>query len=212
MEPTQPQPDEAQTAPWLAPQPTKERRSWKWLALPAAVAAGGLVLGAAAGAGAMAAVSDPIQSEEYVALADDLKNAEQRVENRDEQIVDLNGEVDEVRASAAEQRVELEEREGELAAAEQAVADREAAVTVTEDQVAARSVGQGVWTVGVDIEPGTYRTDAPVSGQCYWGIYRSGSNGSDIIDNDIVSGGFPTVTLSAGQDFENSRCGTFVKQ
>lgn len=89
---------------------------------------------------------------------------------------------------------------------------REDAVTVAEKQKAANTVREGTWTVGVDIEPGTYRTDAEVSSSCYWGIYRTGSNGSDIIDNDIVSGGRPTVTLSAGQDFKTTRCGAWTKQ
>jgi hypothetical protein len=64
----------------------------------------------------------------------------------------------------------------------------------------------------VDIEPGTYRTAEAVGSSCYWGISRSGSNGSDIIDNGIPGGGFPVVTLQAGQDFVNNRCGTFVKR
>lgn len=59
--------------------------------------------------------------------------------------------------------------------------------------------------------PGTYRTAEAVTGSCYWGIYRSATNGDDILENDIVQGGLPTVTLSEGQDFENG-CGVFVKQ
>jgi hypothetical protein len=73
-------------------------------------------------------------------------------------------------------------------------------------------IREGNWTVGVDIEPGTYRTSAKVTSTCYWGIYRTGSNGSDIIDNDIVTGGRPSVTLSPGQDFETTRCGSWSKQ
>ncbi|PRY47965.1 hypothetical protein LY71_111144 [Geodermatophilus tzadiensis] len=92
------------------------------------------------------------------------------------------------------------------------MAAREQAVTALEQQIVATSITEGMWTVGRDIEPGTYRTAAAVSDDCYWGIYRSGSNGDDIIENDIVSGGFPTVTLREGQDFENNGCGTFVKQ
>jgi hypothetical protein len=73
---------------------------------------------------------------------------------------------------------------------------------------------EGIWTVGVDIEPGTYRTAEAITGTgyCYWAIYTSGTDGDDIIENDGPEGGCPTVTLSAGQDFENSGCGTFVKQ
>jgi hypothetical protein len=51
-----------------------------------------------------------------------------------------------------------------------------------------------------------------VSSDCYWEITRSGTNGSDIIENDIPGGGLPTVRLSEGQDFTNSRCGTFLRQ
>ncbi|MFF1830534.1 hypothetical protein [Paenarthrobacter sp. NPDC058040] len=107
---------------------------------------------------------------------------------------------------------ELQKREEAVKSAEAAVKKREDAVTVAEKQKAANTVREGTWTVGVDIEPGTYRTDAEVSSSCYWGIYRTGSNGSDIIDNDIVSGGRPTVTLSAGQDFKTTRCGAWTKQ
>jgi hypothetical protein len=64
----------------------------------------------------------------------------------------------------------------------------------------------------VDVAPGAYRTSEAVVGDCYWAIYTSGTNGSDIVQNDIPTGGFPTVQLSEGQDFENNGCGTFVKQ
>ncbi|WP_147251474.1 hypothetical protein [Blastococcus sp. TBT05-19] len=106
---------------------------------------------------------------------------------------------------AAQRRAELDERAAEVAA-------REQAVTAVEQQIAANSITNGIWTVGVDVEPGTYRVSQPLTGYCYWAIYRTGSNGDDIIENDGPEGGFPTVTLSAGQDFENSGCGTFVKQ
>ena len=85
-------------------------------------------------------------------------------------------------------------------------------MTSAEKTKAANTIKEGTWTVGVDLEPGTYRTNSDVTSGCYWGIYRTGSNGSDIVDNDIVSGGRPSVTLSAGQDFKSSRCGTWSKQ
>lgn len=73
------------------------------------------------------------------------------------------------------------------------------------------TIDEGVWTVGLDISPGTYRVAAPVEDDCYWAITKSGSNGEDIISNHIVSGGRPTVVLKRGQDFESSRCGTWEK-
>jgi hypothetical protein len=66
--------------------------------------------------------------------------------------------------------------------------------------------------VGTDVQPGHYRTTAAVSGGCYWMITKSGTNGSDIIQNGLPTGGYPTVTLSAGQDFTTQDCGSWVKQ
>lgn len=99
-----------------------------------------------------------------------------------------------------------------LKAREDAVAKREAAVTTAEQTPAAKRFGQGTWTVGTDIEPGTYKTAEALTCSCYWAITRTGSNGGDIIENDSVDGGFPMVTLTKGQTFESSRCGDWVKQ
>lgn len=73
------------------------------------------------------------------------------------------------------------------------------------------TIDEGVWTVGVDIPPGTYQVIDPVEDECYWSITTTGSNGDDIISNDVVSGGRPSVTLEIGQDFENNRCGTWER-
>jgi hypothetical protein len=72
------------------------------------------------------------------------------------------------------------------------------------------SVGDGVWTVGTDMPAGTYRSTG-VSSMCYWEITKTGSNGSDIIANDLPSGGHPQVTLKRGQDFGTNDCGTWVQ-
>ena len=138
------------------------------------------------------------------------------------QVVEVEGERDRARAASKSlegQVSQLKANEDTLAklaldieAEEKALAEREAAVTVTEQQVAANTIGEGTWTVGVDVEPGTYRTQEPVTGSCYWAIFRSGTNKGDIVQNDIVKGGSPTVTIGAGQDFETSRCGSWVKQ
>src|SRR5699024_2255065 len=106
---------------------------------------------------------------------------------------------------AAKRAAELYTREADVAA-------REAAVDAVVNAIVATPIENGTWTGVGDVEPGTYRTAEAVSSQCYCCIYRRRSNGSDIIDNDIVDGGFPTVTLSAGQDFENSGCGTFIEE
>ena len=102
--------------------------------------------------------------------------------------------------------------EKKLGEAEAAVKKREAAVSGAEAKKAQNTVGDGTWTVGRNIDPGTYVATADVGSTCYWGIYASGSNGADIIQNDLPGGGRPSVTLSAGQDFKTSRCGSWTKQ
>src|SRR5687768_14527131 len=106
----------------------------------------------------------------------------------------------------------LREREQKVTAREEQVEAREEKVAAVEERIAETPIGQGLSTVGVDVEPGTYRT-AEVSGaECYWAIFVTGTSGSDVFENDIRSGGFPTVTLREGQDLENNGCGTVVKQ
>lgn len=74
------------------------------------------------------------------------------------------------------------------------------------------TITDGTWTVGEDIPAGRYKVTEAIVGDCYWGITRSGTNGDDIIANDIVKGGLPAVTLAKGQDFETTRCGIWIKR
>jgi hypothetical protein len=194
-----------------APQPpVSGLPPWARWAIPGGALAFGLAVGVSLGVTALAA--DPTRSEEYRGLqvqsddlAADVQDLEGRLERAEGRATTAESEASQAVASADSRQAELDRRE-------QAVADREAAVTATEQRIADTSITQGIWTVGVDIEPGTYRTAEPLLGDCYWGIYASGTNGDDIIENDIPTGGYPTVTLSVGQDFENNGCGTFVKQ
>ncbi|GAA1376663.1 hypothetical protein [Catellatospora chokoriensis] len=73
------------------------------------------------------------------------------------------------------------------------------------------TIEDGTWTVGVDIKPGKYRTVTTVDDGCYWKIAKAGTNGDNIIANDIVNGGRPTVTIKVGQEFTSNRCGTWQK-
>lgn len=116
-----------------------------------------------------------------------------------------------VREDAAKKREdELAQREGAAKQREDAVKVREDAVTQQEKVQAQNTITEGTWAVGVDVQPGTYRTKEAVSGQCYWGIYAD-ANGDDIVANDIVTGGRPTVTIKSGQFFKTSRCGDWIK-
>jgi hypothetical protein len=74
------------------------------------------------------------------------------------------------------------------------------------------TIEEGQWEVGVDVPAGVYKVTAAVDpgAQCYWSITQHGSP-DNIIDNDIVAGGKPTVTLKRGQDFTTQGCGLWAK-
>lgn len=97
----------------------------------------------------------------------------------------------------------LEEWEAELRRWEEELAEQE-------EVKAEATISDGIWTVGVDIEPGTYRA-TDVSADCYWAILVTGSNG-DIVTNGLPGGGNPSVTLEEGHDFETSRCGEWERR
>ncbi|SNT62371.1 hypothetical protein SAMN05421812_11459 [Asanoa hainanensis] len=73
------------------------------------------------------------------------------------------------------------------------------------------TIEDGIWTVSEDVPAGTYKVTRPISGMCYWAIVKSGTNGSEIIENDLPSGGLPRVTITRGQDFKTNGCGTWKK-
>lgn len=183
------------------PEAPAPRSRPRWV-IPVGALAVGLLIGGGIGAGIVAASSDPTRSAEYQALQ---HKSERKIAAAEKRASDAG---DRVRVATNE----MAARSAELDTREQAVAAREAAVTATEQQIAANSISEGTWTVGRDVAAGTYRTKDAISGDCYWSITRSGTNGSDIVENDIPTGGFPTVTLQPGQDFTNRDCGTFVKQ
>lgn len=168
------------------PSPVFHRLS-AWL--PAAAAAGvALVLGIAIGAAGGSPGEPEIVTETVSASAAEQKTLDEREAKLDEQAEQL----DERKAGLDERADEIDKRESAL------VADEKAAE--------ANTVGDGIWTVGVDIKPGTYRA-TDVGADCYWGILVTGSNGADIVNNGIPGGGSPTVTVQKGQDFESNRCG-----
>lgn len=198
-------------------QPTERARGGvgRWL-IPVGTGILGLLVGIAAGGGG----GDPTESPQYQTLEQEIASLEGEVADAEAAAEQAETDAEEAVADATAaaaadvegQLADVETQKAALAESEAAVAAREAAVTGVEEMIAANSIGEGIWTVGVDMVPGTYRTAEPVAGDCYWGIYTSGTNGADIVQNDIVSGGNPTVTLREGQDFKNSDCGTFVLQ
>ncbi|WP_258802371.1 hypothetical protein [Pseudarthrobacter sp. NS4] len=191
----------------------KSRRRKPILLASAAVVlfAGGIAFGTA--------LPDPKNSEAYTSLADEKSTVEIERDAALSSYASIKGKYDTLENGMASRESKVAAKEAEVGKADAAVKTAEAAVKAREEAVtgaektkAANTVGDGTWTVGSDIEPGTYRAAAAVGSTCYWGIYRSGSNGGDIIENDIPGGGRPVVTLSAGQDFNSTRCGKWEKQ
>lgn len=191
----------------------KRRRKKRILQAAAAVVllAGGVALGTV--------LPDPKTSDAYMALADEKGTVEMERDAALSSYASVKGKYDSLQNGITDRESKVSARESEVGKADAAVKTAEAAVKAREEAVtgaekakAANTVSDGTWTVGSDIEPGTYRAAAAVGSTCYWGIYRSGSNGGDIIENDIPGGGRPVVTLSPGQDFNSTRCGKWEKQ
>ncbi|MEV7132117.1 hypothetical protein AB0N24_04430 [Arthrobacter sp. NPDC093128] len=195
-----------------ATQPKPGRRKRVFAVIAAVV----LLVGATA---AGTALPDPRASDAYASLMAEKTSAEGERDAAKSSYSALKTKYDTLENGMAARESKVASKETEVGKADAAVKTAEAAVKAREEAVtgaekakAANTVGDGTWTVGSDVEPGTYRAAAAVGSTCYWGIYRSGSNGGDIIENDIPGGGRPVVTLSAGQDFNSTRCGKWEKQ
>lgn len=74
--------------------------------------------------------------------------------------------------------------------------------------------GDDLVHVGEDVPAGTYRAVRAAGGgtdMCYWSKSRD-AEGSDILDNDLVQGGRPQVTLKKGQWFRSQGCPEWRKK
>lgn len=181
-----------------------------------AVAVLALLVGAA---GIGTTLPDPKSSDAYVALVGEKASLESDRDSVKSSYESMKSKYDTLQNGMAAREAKVTAREAEVGkadaavkSAEAAVKKREEAVTGAEKTKAANTIADGTWTVGKDIEAGTYRATADVGSSCYWGIYATGSNGSNIIDNDLPGGGRPSVALAGGQDFKSSRCGKWEKQ
>ena len=193
------------TAP--AKQPIYKKR-WFLLTITALVA---LFVGVGIGSG-----SDVTTSPEYQEQAETLEQTETDLSAAEERIDELEADLEEIAGDlpAREQAVDeaeaaLEKREADVKKAEKAVARREKAVSATENRIENNTVpGNGIFEVGVDIQPGTYKSGG--SGGCYYSV-NGDANGNNIISNNLTDG--PTsVSVSAGQWFETQDCADWILQ
>jgi hypothetical protein len=103
-------------------------------------------------------------------------------------------------AAALDQRQhDLDQRSSDLDAREAAIGAAEAT------QRNGTIPGDGTFLVGTEVRPGTYRSDAPSSGMCYW-ARLNGSDEFDIIDNDLSEGQSVVEIRSTDRFFETKGC------
>lgn len=147
------------------------------------------------------------KADEIEAASELLDDAQFDLTTERIEVRDLKRERDGLQADVEEMTAQVEAvvaKEAELSA-------REAAVKVTEEYQRQTTLRAGYsYTVGLTMEPGTYRAN-PTGSSCYWAIYVTGTNYSDIVENDLGSMGTLTVTVSDGQDFQSNRCGDWTK-
>ena len=146
-------------------------------------------------------------------LKSDLVGEQDRAKNAEEHMALLEEEV-----AALEQREadlnayekELDSRAEQLADLETTLEKRSDELNSAEQKAAEDTFGNGVHLVGVDIQPGTYKSEG--ADFCYW-ARLSGTGGSfgESIANGAPDG--PGVVTSAGSDaaFESSGCGPWRK-
>lgn len=134
----------------------------------------------------------------------ELTTLRKTAEDRRLEIIDLGSEV-----AAYERREDaIAEGEADIAARVADVEAREAAITARETIIAQNTfAGNGRYVVGVDIQPGRYRSSG--GDGCYWA--RLNSNGDDIIDNYFGDGQTTIVIQPTDGMVEVSSCGAFTK-
>jgi TolA-binding protein len=142
--------------------------------------------------------------------AEDLAREELEAE-LDERVAQLEEEADQ---QLAERLAELDEREEELDRRAEELAAQQAEMEddlARLERVQQSEFGNGTWEVGVDIEPGRYRTDP--GDRCYWARLRdrSGGGSQSIIANNNPRGEQEIVHIAASDAyFESSRCGRWT--
>lgn len=188
----QPPPSPVPPAPTDSPKTPIYRRRW-FIPLLAGIV--GVGIGMAAGGGSEGTEgSDPAaQPEPAVTVT-----------------VEVDGEVEPAETvtvdPAPEIQAELDARAAELDALRVELDARASAVAGAEAAAEAGTIpGDGTFLVGTDIQPGTYRSAAPSSGNCYWARLAS-LEGFDITNNGNSAG--PSVVEIAASDaaFESSGC------
>ncbi len=196
-----------------------ERRSRGWLkyAIPIVALLIGTGIGAAA-SGKQTAVHQAVAKQtaaDQTAIGRQKAADKVTIDSLTNDVDTLNGKVQTATDQAkAKAQADYAAKLAAVKAREDAVAKREAAVGTAETQATANTIsGDGTFVVGTDVKPGTYRTAAPTSGNCYWArLSDLGGGGSDSIIANNNSAGPSVVTIRSGdRGFETAGCEDFHK-
>ncbi|MFD6814528.1 hypothetical protein [Enteractinococcus coprophilus] len=180
------------------PAVAKKSRKWPWVL----GIVGAFVLGGAAGYGG---TPEPeIVTKEVEVEPADIDERRSVLDEREDDLDQRSSELDE-RSS------DLEGREEELQTLASELDERDEALTATEQEIEENTIpGSGIYLIGEDIKPGTYRSDGS---RCYW-ARLSGTSGEfeHIIANDNVEGTAYVTIAESDVAFETSRCGEWKLQ
>jgi len=172
-----------------------DRPRWQVIALFTAAVLVGIGIGAPSGS------NDDGGSDEIASLR------EQSTEYRDQRDAAV-AEVSDLREQAAATDTEIVQRSAELDARQTELDEREAGLDAREGEIAGAEAtaeantipGDGLFVVGVDIQPGTYKSAGPSSdgfGSGYWARLSGTSGNFEEIITNAVPTGPTTVTIQA---------------
>lgn len=169
------------------------------------------------GTGIAVATRDPKKSDEYRELASTLAVARASLASAKATIVQDQktiGDLPVLRAQAKSQLAKIAsdgaKLRRQLVSERAALAARQRVVNAAYNRIEQNRVSDGVYVVGTDMAPGTYRTTGASSDNCYWQI-SSDPNGTNIIANgNTTSSAFAQV--SRGEYFKSDGCEEWVIQ
>lgn len=101
--------------------------------------------------------------DEIEALEDELGGKDQEIEEAISRADDAEGRVDDRLADLRGMEGDLRERKSKLDKRESQLDERESKISSTENQIANNTIIDGIWQVGTDFSPGTYRARAVVA-------------------------------------------------
>lgn len=175
---------------WIARHP--------WFAMAIA-----MFIGIGIGAASSGETSD---NEELVGLQADLQAAHAENASLQDEIEAVQQQVESAEEVAEQQQEAARELRERLEARAARLRERMRKIAAEEQRIETSTISDGIWQVGVDIQPGLYR--APAGTGCYWALLGSADT-ADIINN----GGFgPNQTVQIDSPwFETRDCGEWKK-